>query len=547
MRFACEQCQTKYSIPDERVRGKILKIRCKTCGCLISVSEGGVRTARPVEAEAGPGLASGESEGGDSTMIGGMADFFGKLAPPTEGEDWHLSVDGNQNGPMPLNDLAQRVIEQAGTSSELFVWKEGFEAWKTADDVPEIQAAVEKARGSGQPRSSPAPSLGKSSPAASLASESEGGDATQIGALNLDALKGDAKGGDDDDVQDASMLSLDADALEAFSTAVAAAKPAAKPAMPPPLKAPPPFKAPAAPLYKTLPHPGGRPLPSAAAPPPKPAAPPSPAAPPPAAAPPMPMAPMPTPAAPQQPEPDLASLFPQSASMSSAAPSNSGLGSASASGAPPPVLPSSEPSVMSALQFSTPMPPFEGQAAPAQPPPAQPAKSGSKVPLIAGLGLVVALCGIGGFAVWSKSGKNKPVVTEVDTNKADAGAAADAGAGADAGTKAGTSVAKNPPKKAGELEGIEEADFKSLLDSGESALGKCYAKALKKDSSLDGATLKVEVEVTAKGKASEVTLDGKEADGKLGKCMQKAIKKWKFAKGPDKKPYKVRFPLTVKE
>ena len=120
MRFACEQCQTKYSIPDERVRGKILKIRCKTCGCLISVSEGGVRTARPVEAEAGPGLASGESEGGDSTMIGGMADFFGKLAPPTtEGDDWHLSIDGNQNGPMPLNDLAQRVIDEAGTSSEL--------------------------------------------------------------------------------------------------------------------------------------------------------------------------------------------------------------------------------------------------------------------------------------------------------------------------------------------------------------------------------------------------------------------------------------------
>ena len=46
MRFACEQCQTKYTIPDERVRGKILKIRCKNCNCQITISEGGVRTAR---------------------------------------------------------------------------------------------------------------------------------------------------------------------------------------------------------------------------------------------------------------------------------------------------------------------------------------------------------------------------------------------------------------------------------------------------------------------------------------------------------------------
>ena len=39
-----------------------------------------------------------------------------------------------------------------------------------------------------------------------------------------------------------------------------------------------------------------------------------------------------------------------------------------------------------------------------------------------------------------------------------------------------------------------------------------------------------------------------EGDGdKLGKCVEKAVKKWKFQKGQDKKPYKVRFPLTVEK
>ena len=57
MKFACEQCQTKYTIPDERVRGKILKIRCKNCNCQISISEGGVRTTRVAEPVAEPTMA----------------------------------------------------------------------------------------------------------------------------------------------------------------------------------------------------------------------------------------------------------------------------------------------------------------------------------------------------------------------------------------------------------------------------------------------------------------------------------------------------------
>ena len=40
MKFSCERCHTRYSIADERVRGKILKIRCKTCAAVISVREG---------------------------------------------------------------------------------------------------------------------------------------------------------------------------------------------------------------------------------------------------------------------------------------------------------------------------------------------------------------------------------------------------------------------------------------------------------------------------------------------------------------------------
>jgi predicted Zn finger-like uncharacterized protein len=40
MKFLCDRCKTRYSIGDDRVRGKILKIRCKTCMNVITVREG---------------------------------------------------------------------------------------------------------------------------------------------------------------------------------------------------------------------------------------------------------------------------------------------------------------------------------------------------------------------------------------------------------------------------------------------------------------------------------------------------------------------------
>ena len=87
--------------------------------------------------------------------------------------------------------------------------------------------------------------------------------------------------------------------------------------------------------------------------------------------------------------------------------------------------------------------------------------------------------------------------------------------------------------------------MKDLLDTGGSALNKCYTKALKKKKDLAGTKLKVTVEVGSKGKASEVTVDGPEGDGKVLKCVQKAVKKWKYPRQKD--DYKTFFTLTVKE
>ncbi len=50
MKFHCDRCQTRYSIADERVRGKILRIRCKNCSHVVTLRETGVQSAAKKQA-----------------------------------------------------------------------------------------------------------------------------------------------------------------------------------------------------------------------------------------------------------------------------------------------------------------------------------------------------------------------------------------------------------------------------------------------------------------------------------------------------------------
>src|SRR5438876_921358 len=73
MKFVCDRCQTKYSIADERVRGKVLKVKCKTCANVITVRE-----ARRPSAAVAP-LSAG---GGGRPRSGAQAALDIPMEPP---------------------------------------------------------------------------------------------------------------------------------------------------------------------------------------------------------------------------------------------------------------------------------------------------------------------------------------------------------------------------------------------------------------------------------------------------------------------------------
>ncbi len=67
MKFVCDRCQTKYSIADERVRGKVLKVKCKSCANVITVREARAHSSAGVPTLSSGG--AGHSRGGAQAAL----------------------------------------------------------------------------------------------------------------------------------------------------------------------------------------------------------------------------------------------------------------------------------------------------------------------------------------------------------------------------------------------------------------------------------------------------------------------------------------------
>ena len=152
MKFLCDRCKTRYSIGDDRVRGKILKIRCKNCANVITVREG------MTEADAD---ASGPVEQPRSARPTTMAPPAASVMPATKGalgaafanqltkpppaleEEWYVSIEGEQSGPFSLAE-AQRWVASKPFDADLHCWSEGFDDWLPIDKVSHFRGLRKK-------------------------------------------------------------------------------------------------------------------------------------------------------------------------------------------------------------------------------------------------------------------------------------------------------------------------------------------------------------------------------------------------------------------
>jgi predicted Zn finger-like uncharacterized protein len=114
MKIVCDSCGAKYSIADEKVAGKVFKIRCKKCSNTIVVR--------------------GDSQEHDDEEATRVFDHGAEAV-------WHVVVDGQQQGAYAPVQIAG-LLNMARIDWDAYVWKEGFDSWLPLRQVDELVQAI---------------------------------------------------------------------------------------------------------------------------------------------------------------------------------------------------------------------------------------------------------------------------------------------------------------------------------------------------------------------------------------------------------------------
>ncbi|NRD64420.1 zinc-ribbon domain-containing protein [Corallococcus exiguus] len=173
MNFTCDNCQKRYSIADEKVRGKTVKVRCKNCQNVVTVegpaeeestrvvsladveriraqerslAGGGAAAAAPAPAPAPVSAAAVPAPLAKPPASAPQTpwdDEPTRTAPPrqTAGAPWFVMVRNKQEGPLDESAVAEWMA--AGTiSARSFFWRQGMPDWKRGSDIPELAALL---------------------------------------------------------------------------------------------------------------------------------------------------------------------------------------------------------------------------------------------------------------------------------------------------------------------------------------------------------------------------------------------------------------------
>jgi predicted Zn finger-like uncharacterized protein len=125
MKVSCQACGAKYTISDEKVRGRKVKIRCKSCGTPIVVDG-----ANPAETSAdAPAAAAGISEAPPAA------------AAPGSETSWSVNLSETDQRTMTTAEIVAGWKEGTVTH-DAFVWKDGMGDWVAIGECAELKALL---------------------------------------------------------------------------------------------------------------------------------------------------------------------------------------------------------------------------------------------------------------------------------------------------------------------------------------------------------------------------------------------------------------------
>jgi predicted Zn finger-like uncharacterized protein len=153
MKITCQACQSKYTIADDKIQGKVAKIRCRKCGATVLVD----------------------------ASVGASAN--GSTPPPGAAPGaWLVNVGEGDERSMQLSEVLD-AYNNGVVTAETYLWKEGMADWQPLSEISEIVAALNQPTGGG---TAAAPFDRSSSRDAGQASGKSTGAARREAARNAD-------------------------------------------------------------------------------------------------------------------------------------------------------------------------------------------------------------------------------------------------------------------------------------------------------------------------------------------------------------------------
>jgi predicted Zn finger-like uncharacterized protein len=141
MKIACDSCGAKYTIADEKVAGRVVKIKCKKCSSTIVVNGTSIAAGDEGPAQGQPSLHAIEPYDGYSAGAEHEHDpeastqLFAQDG--SAADDWTVNVaDDDQRGMTTAEIVA--AYGEGSINADTYVWRDGMEDWLTLAEIPEL-------------------------------------------------------------------------------------------------------------------------------------------------------------------------------------------------------------------------------------------------------------------------------------------------------------------------------------------------------------------------------------------------------------------------
>ncbi|MEM7608292.1 MAG: GYF domain-containing protein [Myxococcota bacterium] len=153
MKFLCNHCKAKYQIPDEKIAGRNLRMKCRKCGNEIIIrgpkSAEAPRAAARTARRGGSGAMNRPSRPAGRSALGAEFRRGAALAPAPPPKaapvEWYVAINDVPVGPIKREEVA-RKIGMGAVSATSLCWREGLGDWQKVADVPELASLLQQRR-----------------------------------------------------------------------------------------------------------------------------------------------------------------------------------------------------------------------------------------------------------------------------------------------------------------------------------------------------------------------------------------------------------------